>query len=81
MIRSQASRQGSSVGITLNDPELEESVRAALEFIEAELRDAVAANDPLLAEASRHLLDAGGKRFRPLLVALAARFGDSGARP
>ena len=30
----------------------------------------------LLAEASRHLIDAGGKRFRATLVLLAAQFGD-----
>jgi heptaprenyl diphosphate synthase len=29
-----------------------------------------------VAEAARHLVDAGGKRFRPLLVALGAQFGD-----
>jgi heptaprenyl diphosphate synthase len=29
--------------------------------------------------AARHLLEAGGKRFRPLLLVLAAEFGDSSA--
>ena len=36
--------------------------------------------DPFVTEAARHLVDAGGKRFRPLLVALAAQFGDPTAR-
>ena len=31
---------------------------------------------PFVTETSRHLVDAGGKRFRPLLVLLAAQFGD-----
>ncbi len=31
---------------------------------------------PFVTEASRHLVDAGGKRSRPLLVLLAAQFGD-----
>ena len=30
----------------------------------------------MLSDAARHLIDAGGKRFRPLVVALAAQFGD-----
>ena len=34
---------------------------------------------PFVAETSRHLVDAGGKRFRPLLVLLAAQFGDPAA--
>jgi heptaprenyl diphosphate synthase len=29
-----------------------------------------------VSQAARHLADAGGKRFRPLLVALSAHFGD-----
>jgi geranylgeranyl pyrophosphate synthase len=32
--------------------------------------------DPLIAEASGHLTEAGGKRFRPLLTLLAAELGD-----
>jgi heptaprenyl diphosphate synthase len=39
------------------------------------LHEAVRSGDPLIAEAARHLMDAGGKRFRPLLTALAAQFG------
>ena len=31
---------------------------------------------PFVAEAARHLVDAGGKRFRPMLALLAAQFGD-----
>ena len=33
-------------------------------------------DDPFVAEAGSHLIDAGGKRFRPLLVLLAAEPGD-----
>ena len=36
----------------------------------------MASADPLVTEAARHLVEAGGKRFRPLLVALGAQFGD-----
>src|SRR5688572_10658358 len=59
------------------DPELETGVRARLEQVETDLARAVEATDlPLVAEASGHLLGAGGKRFRPLLVLLAGYFGD-----
>jgi heptaprenyl diphosphate synthase len=65
-----------SVGITFDEPALEESVRACLDSVESSLRDAIMSADPLLNEVAQHLLYAGGKRFRPLLVALAAQFGD-----
>ena len=68
-----------SVGITFADPALEESVRLTLEAVEDKLRETVVWADPTLGEVARHLVDAGGKRFRPLLVALAAQFGDAKA--
>ncbi len=52
---------------------------ARLADVEQRLRSAVFSGDPLVAQAARHLVDAGGKRFRPLLVALAAQFGAAGA--
>jgi heptaprenyl diphosphate synthase len=68
---------GTSIGISFDQPELETAVRSTLEHVEGLLHTSVASADPLLATAARHLLDAGGKRFRPLLVALAAQFGDA----
>jgi heptaprenyl diphosphate synthase len=65
-----------SVAIPLLDPELESAVAATLAEVEAGLHAALASGDPLVAEAARHLVDAGGKRFRPLLVAICAQFGD-----
>ena len=78
---SSADRAASRVwhrGIVLEigDQELESSVQATLEEIEALLRDRVTSGDPLVTEAAQHLLDAGGKRFRPLLVAVGGHFGD-----
>jgi len=61
------------------DPQVEESVRAIVDRVEAMLRDCVSSADPVLAQTGRHLADAGGKRFRPLLTALVAQFGDAGA--
>jgi heptaprenyl diphosphate synthase len=66
-----------SIGIDFVDPPLEASVRAILAGVEDELRAGVESADPLVNEAARHLVDAGGKRFRPMLVALAAQFGDA----
>jgi heptaprenyl diphosphate synthase len=57
------------------DRELESSVLATLEDIEELLRDRVVSADPLVTEAAQHLLVAGGKRFRPLLVAIGGHLG------
>ncbi|HWS38898.1 MAG TPA: polyprenyl synthetase family protein [Actinoplanes sp.] len=65
----------SSLGLDV-DPALDESVTATLAAVEDALRGHVSSADPLVAEAARHLAEAGGKRFRPLLVALGAQFGD-----
>jgi heptaprenyl diphosphate synthase len=70
------SGQFGALGLQLADPCVEASVLGLLESVETELRAAVVSADPLVAEAARHLVVAGGKRFRPLLVALAAQFGD-----
>jgi heptaprenyl diphosphate synthase len=65
-----------ALGVAFADPVLEASVRAGLDSIEAALRQAVAAEDEFVAVAARHLVDAGGKRFRPMVSVLAAHFGD-----
>jgi heptaprenyl diphosphate synthase len=58
------------------DPALTEALRQGLGQVEAALHDAVKSDYPFVTEASTHLVDAGGKRSRPLLVLLAAQFGD-----
>ena len=63
-------------GVEFKDPELERSVRSGLDSVEAVLRSAVASDDEFVAGAAMHLLDAGGKRFRPLVSLLASHFGD-----
>jgi heptaprenyl diphosphate synthase len=64
-----------SIGIDFSDAALEDGVGAILVRVEELLRTTVTSADPLVTDAARHLVDAGGKRFRPLLVALAAQFG------
>jgi heptaprenyl diphosphate synthase len=68
-----------SLGLDDVDPAVDKSVSATLAAVEDDLRSSVASADPLVADAARHLSDAGGKRFRPLLVALGAQFGDPGS--
>ena len=61
------------------DPALESDIRAGLETVEAMLRESVKSDYPFVTETSQHLVSAGGKRFRPLVVLLAAQFGDPAA--
>ncbi|GMA36108.1 hypothetical protein GCM10025876_23120 [Demequina litorisediminis] len=49
-------------------------------MVEERLRDAVAQSDSLADATSKHLVNAGGKRLRPMLTLLAAQAGD-GNRP
>jgi heptaprenyl diphosphate synthase len=44
-----------------------------LERVEAALRRSVGSEDPFLGEVARHLIDAGGKRLRPVLVLAASQ--------
>ncbi|MCG3083437.1 heptaprenyl diphosphate synthase component II [Anoxybacillus sp. LAT_35] len=46
-----------------------------LNKIEEQLKLTVQASDPLVNEASLHLLEAGGKRIRPVFVLLGGQFG------
>ena len=62
------------------DPAVDASVSATLAAVEESLRSNVTSADPLVTEAARHLMDAGGKRFRPLILALGAQFGDPARR-
>jgi heptaprenyl diphosphate synthase len=65
-----------SLDVQFDDAALEASVRVGLEAVEGALRASVSSSDDFVAMTARHLVDAGGKRFRPLLCVLAAHFGD-----
>jgi heptaprenyl diphosphate synthase len=58
------------------DPALADAVNDGLVKVEEELRSAVRSKVDLLAATATHLVEAGGKRFRPLFTLLAAQFGD-----
>ena len=60
-------------------PKLEADLRAGLVTVEEQLRESVKSDYEFVTETSHHLLAAGGKRFRPLLVLLAAHFADPSA--
>ena len=66
-------------GLELTDSALEASLTEGMATVEEALRAAVKSDYPFVTETSRHLVDAGGKRFRPLLTLLASHFGDSAA--
>ncbi|MGW1881242.1 polyprenyl synthetase family protein [Streptomyces sp. NPDC001970] len=63
-------------GLSVRDQALEADVQNGLAAVEAGLLDATKSEVPFITEAAQHLVRAGGKRFRPLLVMLAAQFGD-----
>ena len=64
------------LGVTFQDAALEADVRHGLTGVETSLREAVKSDYPFVTETSRHLVQAGGKRFRPLVLLLAAQFAD-----
>jgi heptaprenyl diphosphate synthase len=65
-----------AVPVELTDDALESDVVDGLARVEDGLRLALKSQHPVLAAASAHLMKAGGKRLRPMLVLLAAQFGD-----
>ncbi|MCO5968000.1 polyprenyl synthetase family protein [Actinoallomurus soli] len=67
------------LGLPAVDDTLAAGIQERLAEVEEALRDAVRSDYALITDASRHLTDAGGKRFRPMLVLLAAQFGDPAA--
>lgn len=65
-----------SLAVVVPDAALESAIREGLEQVEALMRETTKSDYPFVTETSRHLVDAGGKRFRALLTLLAAQFGD-----
>ena len=68
----------SPLALPILDAELESRLSARMDEVEKALHDHVESEAPFVTEAARHLMEAGGKRFRPLLCFLAAETGDAG---
>jgi heptaprenyl diphosphate synthase len=66
-----------AVPVDFADETLTTEVAEDLAVVEVALRDASLGGDEMFTEVSRHMMEAGGKRFRAMLVLLSARFGDS----
>jgi heptaprenyl diphosphate synthase len=63
-------------GLESPDAVLEAEIRTRLDRVEEALEKSVVAESDLLASTAKYLLQAGGKRFRPMLVLLGAYFGE-----
>ena len=66
------------LALPIDDTALADRLRARMATVEEALYVHASSRAPYVTEAARHLLAAGGKRFRPLLVLLAA---EAGPRP
>ncbi|MEZ0093983.1 polyprenyl synthetase family protein [Streptacidiphilus sp. EB129] len=67
------------LGLSVQDQALEADVHLGLAAVEEALSEATKSDVPFITVTAQHLMEAGGKRFRPLLVLLAAQFGDPNA--
>ena len=67
----------SSLALPVLDRALDARMRSQLALVEERLEQVIRSEASFVTEAARHLLSAGGKRFRPALVLLAAEVGDS----
>jgi heptaprenyl diphosphate synthase len=65
-----------ALDLGLVERSLDRALREGLARVEQRLHEAVEQTDSLADDASRHLVQAGGKRVRPMLTLLASHFGD-----
>ena len=68
------------IDASLAERRLAKAIEAGLDAVEAQLREELSFANRLADASGRYLLEAGGKRIRPVLALLAAQLGD-GATP
>ncbi len=68
-------RPSSGLALPVTDPTLGDRLRERMTAVEEALSVHVRSRAGFVTEAASHLMEAGGKRFRPLLVLLAAEAG------
>lgn len=71
----------SGLALPVLDEALATRLKARLVEVEEALSGHIRSEADFVTEAARHLMDAGGKRFRPLLVLLAAETGPRADAP
>jgi heptaprenyl diphosphate synthase len=71
-----AEPSAAELALPITDEALATRLRERMTAVESALFQHASSRAPYVTEAARHLLAAGGKRFRPLLVLLAAEAGD-----
>ncbi|TCJ21740.1 polyprenyl synthetase family protein [Nocardioides jejuensis] len=72
---------GPALALPVLDEALAARLKARLVEVEEALAGHITSEADFVTEAARHLMDAGGKRFRPLLVLLAAETGPNAGSP
>ena len=70
----------SNLGIPNLDKDLERQLSQGLDEVESLLSSHIQGDYPLVVETSRHLVEAGGKRFRPLITLISSHFGNGQSR-
>jgi heptaprenyl diphosphate synthase len=68
-------REASGLAMQVSDEALARRLGDRMNLVEQALAEHVRSRAPFVTSAASHLMEAGGKRFRPLLVLLAAEAG------
>ncbi|CAM3147765.1 polyprenyl synthetase family protein [Nocardioides dubius] len=75
MTTSNAAETPTALALPILDEDLANRLRRRMAVVEDALAGHVRSEAEFVTTAARHLMEAGGKRFRPLLVLLAAEAG------